>query len=251
MTVGIEIFKKHFEDCKDQYVVIGGTACFLLLQEEHLDFRATKDLDIVLCVEALNEKFVEKFWSFVHEAGYLFQHRSTGERCFYRFEKPKDSRYPYMIEILSQKPKILTEREPGSIVPMAIGDDIVSLSAILLDPIYYEFIKMQKTDIDGITVATDICIIPLKARAWIDLNERLNNGVSIRGNDIAKHKKDIYRMTQLLSTIALVDVPQSIKNDIRIFVEKIEDDDNLLKQLNIAGLTISEIKRRLLHVYCS
>ena len=127
MTTGLKIFKEHFKDYKDQYIVIGGTACFLLMQEEGLNFRATKDIDIVLCVEALNEEFVIHFWDFIRDGGYEYQHRSTGEKCFFRFEKPKNPNYPYMIEILSQKPEILTARASGSIIPMAIGENIVSL----------------------------------------------------------------------------------------------------------------------------
>lgn len=33
-------------------------------------FRATKDLDIVLIVEALTPEFVSKFWQYVQTAGY-------------------------------------------------------------------------------------------------------------------------------------------------------------------------------------
>jgi hypothetical protein len=37
----------------DQYVLIGGTAATLAMEEAGLEFRATKDLDIVLYIEAL------------------------------------------------------------------------------------------------------------------------------------------------------------------------------------------------------
>jgi hypothetical protein len=42
-----------------------------------MDFRATKDLDIVLYVEALHENFVRAFWQFVEEGGYENKQRST------------------------------------------------------------------------------------------------------------------------------------------------------------------------------
>lgn len=35
---------------EDQYVIIGGTACDLIMENEELPFRATKDIDIVLIV---------------------------------------------------------------------------------------------------------------------------------------------------------------------------------------------------------
>ena len=53
MVKGIDQFKVHFEGFSDRYVLIGGAACFLALDEAGLDFRVTKDLDIVLCVEAV------------------------------------------------------------------------------------------------------------------------------------------------------------------------------------------------------
>jgi hypothetical protein len=37
----------------------------LAMEEVGLHFRATKDLDIVLCIEVLNEKFVKTFWKFI------------------------------------------------------------------------------------------------------------------------------------------------------------------------------------------
>lgn len=61
MVNGLEHFRKHFAPYVDQYVLIGGTACTVIMQEAGLDFRATKDLDIVLYVEALHENFVRAF----------------------------------------------------------------------------------------------------------------------------------------------------------------------------------------------
>ena len=65
MVRGIESFRKWFRGYEDQYVIIGGTACDLLMSEEGLDFRATKDLDLVLIVEAVDATFGMKFWEYV------------------------------------------------------------------------------------------------------------------------------------------------------------------------------------------
>lgn len=43
-----------FRGYEEQYAIIGGTACDLLMMDEGLDFRATKDIDLVLIIEALN-----------------------------------------------------------------------------------------------------------------------------------------------------------------------------------------------------
>lgn len=61
MVVGLESFKKWFKDYEEQYVIIGGTACSLLMMDEGLDFRATKDLDMVLIIEAITPEFGKCF----------------------------------------------------------------------------------------------------------------------------------------------------------------------------------------------
>jgi len=85
MVKGIDQFKTHFERFNDRYVLIGGTACYLAMEDAGLDFRVTKDLDIVLYVEALDVEFVGAFWDFVKKGGYQNRQRSTGKKLFYRF----------------------------------------------------------------------------------------------------------------------------------------------------------------------
>ena len=71
MVKGLDIFQKWFRGFEDQYVLIGGTAAHITLSQEGLDFRATKDLDIVLHVEAMTPDFGRRFWEFVRAGSYL------------------------------------------------------------------------------------------------------------------------------------------------------------------------------------
>jgi hypothetical protein len=70
MVRGIEIFRRYFKDFSDNYILIGGAACDEHMTETGLTFRATKDLDIVLIVEALNAEFVKHFWEFIEAGAY-------------------------------------------------------------------------------------------------------------------------------------------------------------------------------------
>ena len=63
MVTGFESFKRWFSEYSEQYAIIGGTACDLLMSEEGMDFRATRDIDMVLIVESLTPQFGERFWS--------------------------------------------------------------------------------------------------------------------------------------------------------------------------------------------
>ena len=51
MVVGIDIFKKYFEQYPDNYIIIGGTACDIIIGEAGFTPRATKDIDIIVSYE--------------------------------------------------------------------------------------------------------------------------------------------------------------------------------------------------------
>lgn len=57
MVRGLDIFKKYFEQYPGNYVIIGGTACDIIIDDAGFVPRATKDIDIILVVEALNSEF--------------------------------------------------------------------------------------------------------------------------------------------------------------------------------------------------
>jgi hypothetical protein len=64
MVRGLDKFRDHFQGYEKNYVLIGGTASSLAMEEAGLEFRMTMDLDIVLCIEVLDADFVRVFWDF-------------------------------------------------------------------------------------------------------------------------------------------------------------------------------------------
>ena len=172
MVRGIESFKEWFRGYEEQYAIIGGTACDLLMAGEGLDFRATKDIDLVLIVETLDVTFGRRFWEYVNKAGYEHRNKSTGEPQFYRFANPSLREYPAMIELFARKPDIIMLPEDAVLSPLPIEGDVSSLSAILLNDDYYEFLRQGRVRVDGVTVLDTPYLIPFKAKAWMDLTER-------------------------------------------------------------------------------
>lgn len=144
MVTGLDRFRQHFSRYSDQYVLIGGTACTVIMQEAGLDFRATKDLDIVLYVEALHENFVRAFWQFVEEGLYENKQQSTSKEIFYRFSSPSQGDYPAMLELFSRAPDGIKLSKKGHLTSIPIDESTASLSAILLDDDYYHFIHSGK-----------------------------------------------------------------------------------------------------------
>lgn len=68
-----------------------------------------------------------------------------------------------------------------------MDENISSLSAILLDDNYYEFLKQGKVTVDGVTVLDAAYLIPFKAKAWMDLTDRKAAGEHVDSKNIKKH----------------------------------------------------------------
>jgi hypothetical protein len=135
---GLEKFRDYFADYTDQYTLIGGAACYLAMDDAGLDFRATKDLDIVLCAESLNPAFVQRLWDFVQEAGYQRQERGTGAKQFYRFSAPGNAQYPSMLELFSRVPDGVVLTDEAGLTMADFGIRQASLALVLdnLNKIY-------------------------------------------------------------------------------------------------------------------
>ena len=160
MVTGIHSFIEWFRGYEEYYTIIGGTACDILMSEAGLDFRATKDIDLVIIVEAVNVDFGKQFWEYITNAEYEHCNKSTGKPQFYRFMHPKSNNYPAMIELFSRKPDILGSPLETVLTPLPIDDEISSLSAILLDEDYYEFLKQGRRTVSGVSILDAGHLIP-------------------------------------------------------------------------------------------
>lgn len=249
MVVGLDRFRTHFSGFPDQYVLIGGAACTVALDAAGLAFRATKDLDIVLCVEALDAGFVAAFWTFVRNGGYASQEKSTGKRQFYRFQKPTDDTYPFMLELFSRAPDVLTPAPGSHLTPIPMEAEIPSLSAILMEVNYYDFLQAGKRRIDDLQVAGAELLIPLKARAWLDLTARKASGVHVDSRNVKKHKNDVFRLAVIADEDLIGPVPQVVQDDLSGFLERVESEGVDLKSLGLGNQTVDGIASELRRLY--
>ncbi len=249
MVTGVEIFRKHFKDHTDKFILIGGTACDIAMSEMGIDFRATKDLDIVLIIEALDEEFSDCFCDFIRNGNYKISQNSKGKKKFYRFAKPQNENYPFMLELFSREPDVLEIPDNCHLTPIPISDECSSLSAILLDDNYYKFITSDVKLSEGLPYINAEHLIPLKTKAYLDLTEIKENGVSIDSKDIKKHKNDVFRLFQILSPESSMQLPESIANDLREFLELMIENPPDIKSFGIKTSSAEEIISTIKDIY--
>ncbi len=249
MVNGLDVFREHFRAFGDRYVLIGGTACDLAFGVAGLEFRATKDLDIVLCVEKLDAAFVRAFWEFVRTGGYARRESSTGKRRLYRFAKPSAAGFPEMLELFSRVPDILGQIEGGHLTPILVDGDLSSLSAILVDEAYYGWLQAGRREVAELPVVAPEHLIPLKARAWLDLRDRKASGQEVDGKAIRKHRNDVFRLYSVIDPEFRATLPATIHDDMQRFLADATGESVDLKALGLGLLSLGSVIAGLRTVY--
>lgn len=246
MVSGLESFKKAFAGYEDCYTVIGGTACDILMSEADLDFRATKDVDMILIIENRFKEFSEILWKYIKEGEYTCGRKIKDEvrTEFFRFTDPKSSKYPKMIELFSKDPGYQLYDEDTVITPLHIEEGVSSLSAIMLNDDYYNFMMDGREVVAGVGVLSAEYLIPLKIRAWVDLTERKNNGIHVDDKNIKKHKYDVFRLYNLVVPERRIKITKTMKEDINIFLEAIDvQDQGLLALQNDIEDVVNDLQK--------
>jgi hypothetical protein len=247
---GLDLFRESFAAHAHQYVLIGGTAATLAMEDAGLAFRATKDLDVVLHIEAIDAAFGETFWRVVEAGQYeIRQASASGKPTFYRFQKPADARYPAMLELFCRAPDGIELAEGSHLTPIPIDEAVASLSAILLDEDYYAFIMGGRRETNGLPWVGEDRLIPLKAVAWLDLTARLESGDAVDAKNIRKHANDVFRLAQLFAPETRITVVERVGKDLARFLERIAVEPAIdLAALGLAG-TQAEIADRIRRAY--
>lgn len=227
VVVGVEAFRQALEGHEAGYVLIGGAACSILFDEVGADFRLTKDFDVVVIVDDCGSDFGRKVWDFVRDGGYKAGSRKDGSCTYYRFELPPDSPnaglYPGEIELFARHPDFVITDEHAHIAPLPFDDAVSSLSAIILDDGYYEFIRENAVVVGGVSILKALHIIPLKMRAHVDNHRLHDEGIRIQNKVLRKHRADVVKLADLLTERDRLPLEGQMRADAEAFILDLED----------------------------
>lgn len=240
---GLKLFGEHFKNYQDQYVLIGGVASWIAMDEAGEQFRATKDLDIVLILEVLSPAFVQQFWAFIQLGNYEIRQTGGDKPIFYRFQKPRDASFPAQIELFSRSPAGMEQPEDAQITSIPTDDDISCLSAIILDDDYYLFLKEGLQRTESLSYIGADRLIPFKMNAWLDLSARKAAGEPIDSRVVNKHRNDVIRLSGQLTEEAVA-IPDSIRVDMERFLTQLLGEKMDLKLLGVRG-SIDDVTNRI------
>ena len=226
MVKGLEKFKEYFAGFEDNYVIIGGTACDIALSDTDMRPRATDDIDMILVIEKMTLEFGKRFWDFIVSGEYKTRQRKlenkTSKAELFRFINPKNG-FPVQIELLSKHPDILGEPTGFHLTPIPFGDEMSSLSAILMEEEYYNQTVESSIIENGIRIANPLSLLCLKVKAFLNLTEEKKTNPAVHSSNIKKHRDDVFKLLAMrIDPFTIVELPVAMKESINNFVHLIE-----------------------------
>ena len=227
MVKGLEKFKEYFAGFEDNYVIIGGTACDIALRDTDMRPRATDDIDMILVIEKMTPEFGQRFWDFIVDGEYETRQRKREDKEpvteLFRFSDPKNG-YPVQIELLSKYPDVLGEPTGFHLTPIPVGEEIPSLSAILLDEEYYHHTIDSSIIEEGIRIADPLSLLCLKVKAFLNLTEEKKTNPNVRSADIKKHRDDVFKLFAMrIDPLTPVELSATMKDEVSVFISTMEE----------------------------
>ena len=232
----IRHFCSHFAGHEESFVLIGGSACSCWYADSPTSFRGTRDIDVVIVVEALNREFVDLLVAYLRDNGYAswVRHPQNGpaKRVMYRFVNPANRRAAAKIELLSRSGEIRRIESLQSAVPIKAEDEYTGLSGIVLDDAYYDFIRTQCQTVMGCPVLSLPGLVLLKIKAFLNLGAAVAEAGAPQGGDSAadnrkKHRNDVFFMLATMEPALYatpISLPPALMDDVRAFAAQFMND---------------------------
>lgn len=151
-----------------------------------------------------------------------------------------------MIELFARSEYLLDY--DNSLTPVHIDDSVSSLSAILLNDAYYGALLQGRDIIGGVSVLRPSWLIPFKAKAWLDLREKIQQGIHVDSRDLKKHRNDVIRIASEM-VLERCELPEEIRRDMTVFIDEMNVTDQDLKNLKIRGVKASDLRQVLTDAY--
>ncbi len=78
-------------------------------------------------------------------------------------------------------------------------------------------------------------------KAWLDLTDWKNNGERVDSRNIKKHRHDVFRLLANVMPSKRIDIPKTIQEDVKEFIEKTQAEPIDLKNIGMKETNFYEL----------
>ena len=239
----VALYLSKYNDC---FVIIGGIATILVLDNLGAKTRVTKDFDIVVIADGTNDNFSKAIFKFLKDGKYK-RGKKEGREIHYRFIRPEVNGFPKIIELFSKEGNNIHSH----LRKIDYIEDDEQLSVITIDSAVFEFVKNRKTIINDLPIVDEYGLVPLKVHAYFNNLSLFKEGKITNRNYYEKHLDDVIRLLAAISNVDVeIEMPEILKKNCIDFIGLLQKVDNRIKELQIGEITADQIVERFVNVFC-
>lgn len=101
----------------------------------------------------------------------------------------------------------------------------------------------------GGSLAGPELLIPLKAKAFLDLTARKAHGSPVDAKSIRKHRIDVFRLYQILDPTRRLTLQDPVRNDLREFLTHEEVRATEVRSLGLGAARVADILEEIRRFY--
>jgi len=218
---GLSHFQDYCKDLDEHYVVVGGFATLMLLDSQLENHgKATFDIDLVLLTSHSIE-MSQRIKQYIKEGKYTIEKGSKDQYQYYRFRHPQKENFAKEIEFFASNENNLEFDASQRIISIDPEEGLYSLSAIMLDPEYFELIKNNIDKTHRAPCTNTQATIMLKMSAFFDIKNRISKSDDKKWK---KHRRDILKLALLLEGSERVSLVGRMIEDFDAFIAHLIDD---------------------------
>jgi aminoglycoside phosphotransferase family enzyme len=102
---------------------------------------------------------------------------------------------------------------------------------------------------NGLHLANIEALICLKAKAYLEITERIANGSKEDTKQLRKHKGDVFRLAVMLTGNDVFKLPESVKVHLQAFVDVIAEelpDKAIFKEMGLNSISVENVLKQII-----
>jgi len=114
----------------------------------------------------------------------------------------------------------------------------------LMNDDYYHYMLDHSVLENGLHLANIEALICLKAKAYLEIMQRIANGSKEDVKQLRKHKGDVFRLAVMLTANNKFELPESIKSHLQAFIEAIAEelpDKAIFKEMGLNNVSVENV----------
>ena len=216
--IGLDVVRAWSPHYPNQCALIGGAAGRLMMNHAGVATEKAGDVPVALSLRVVSEDFAIRVEDLVRAGRYRNGRASVPASGLVQFIEPEAPHFPPLLEVLDRSATVSLEadRTPSE-HPNDMSTGAVPAGPLMDEPTF-AVLGTRLAAEDSPPILDERDLIPVKARAWMDLADRRLAGHAMDRDAVRKPLREVFQLLALVPRSEPIHVPVTAQDDLVDFI---------------------------------